>query len=210
MSWNLNEVTLCGRVSCTPYLSHVTHREAFYVFVLESRRLSGTDDYIKILCPETMLKETPVIVGEMIAVQGALRSYNNKSGIGNRLLITVLAQRISSGDGEPTNSVFLRGTLCKSPVFRKTPLGREICDMLLAVNRRYGRADYLPCIVWGTQAREFALCEIGTKLNIEGRIQSRTYHKIEDGVTMEKMAYEVSIGKISLYDEEIGSQDSYV
>ena len=208
MSWNQNEVTLCGTVSCTPYVSHVTHREAFYIFVLESRRLSGIDDYIKILCPESMLSETPIEVGDFITVSGALRSYNNKSGVGNRLIITVLAQEIAHTQDEPCNSVLLRGTLCKAPVFRKTPLGREICDMLLAINRRYGRADYLPCIVWGAQAREFAECTIGTKLSIEGRIQSRTYHKIEDGVTTEKMAYEVSIGKLSHYEEEITGDEN--
>ncbi|MCL2546477.1 MAG: single-stranded DNA-binding protein [Oscillospiraceae bacterium] len=209
MNWNINAVTLCGKVISAPQVSHTTHRETFYGFVLESRRLSGIDDYVKIICPESMLKEAAVDIGDTIAVQGALRSYNNKSGIGNRLIITVLAQSIIHSQGEPHNIVSLCGTLCKAPVFRKTPLGREICDMLLAVNRRYGRADYLPCIVWGGQAREFADCEIGTKLSIEGRIQSRTYQKIEDGITVEKIAYEVSIGKIEIFDEIIGNEEGY-
>jgi len=207
MSWNQNTMTLRGKVNNLPTLSHVTHRESFYIFVLESRRLSGINDYIKILCSESILQNMSFDVGDTISVQGALRSYNNKSGVGNRLIISVLAHSIQYCDDDPVNSVVLRGTLCKTPVFRKTPLGREICDMLLAVNRRYGRADYLPCIVWGVQAREFANCDIGTKLSIEGRIQSRIYHKIDDGVTIEKTAYEVSIGNISLFEEEITNQD---
>ena len=200
-NWNLNTATLSGRVSCTPYLSHTSHRESFYLFVIENRRLSGVDDYIKVLCPQSLLERQPIESGDIVTVTGALRSYNNKNGIGSKLVITVLANDIMYGEPEPINTISLRGTLCKPPVYRKTPLGREIGDLLLAVNRRYGRADYLPCIVWGMQAREFTQCTVGTRLSIEGRIQSRTYHKIEDGVTIEKTAYEVSVSAIELFDD---------
>jgi len=201
----INQVTLSGRVSAAPALSHVTHRENFYLFVLEIRRLSGVDDYIKIICPETLLRDLQL--GDDVTIHGALRTYNNKSGIGSRLVITVLAQEITLGSDEPINHVVLCGTLCKMPVYRKTPLGREICDMLLAVNRRYGRADYLPCIVWGPQAREFSGAIVGTRLHIEGRIQSRVYNKVEDGIAVEKTAYEVSVAKVRTADDDAVSDD---
>ena len=130
---------------------------------------------------------------EKICVVGELRSFNNKSGLGSRLVISVSAQTLTPDAGQPLNRIFLSGILCKQPILRRTPLGREICDMILAVNRRYGRADYLPCIAWGAVAQQTALLHTGQRLTVEGRVQSRIYSKTEDGVTSDRTAYEVSV-----------------
>ena len=120
--------------------------------------------------------------GDYLEVTGEVRSFNNRSGVGSRLVITVLARSVLPGVGEPCNQVWLRGTLCKPPILRRTPLGRDICDLLLAVNRRYRRADYLPCIAWGAIAQQTARLPVGSRLTVEGRVQSRGYTKTVDGV----------------------------
>ena len=126
-------------------------------------------------------------------VAGEMRSFNNKSGVGPRLVITVFARELWFDDGEDENVVELRGALCKPPNLRVTPLGREICDLMLAVRRRYGRSDYLPCIAWGNCARAAARWDVGAAVWLTGRIQSRAYLKTENGETVEKTAYEVSV-----------------
>ena len=132
-------------------------------------------------------------IGGRAYVTGQLRSFNNKSGHGNRLVITVLAQDIQPGCPESRNRILLSGTLCKPPILRRTPLGRSICDLMLAVGRRYGRADYLPVIAWGQLAVQAARLQVGDTLSLEGRVQSRTYRKVlEDGTAQERVAYEVS------------------
>ncbi len=200
-NWNVNLVVLSGKVLNEPVLSHTTHQEQFYLFELECQRLSGVSDRVKVLCSQALLSQACMAVGEGLTVRGALRSYNNKSGVGSRLLISVLAHALETGETVYENSVTLHGTLCKTPVFRKTPLGREICDLLLAVNRRYGRADYFPCIVWGVSARETAGFAVGTRLALEGRVQSRLYHKNIDGALVEKTAYEVSVASVQCVEE---------
>ncbi|MFB0920809.1 MAG: single-stranded DNA-binding protein, partial [Oscillospiraceae bacterium] len=132
----------------------------------------------------------------MLRVTGELRSYNNKSGVGNRLLIFVYANELEFCDGEPENLISLRGTVCKQPSLRMTPLGREICDILLAVNRPFGRSDYLPCISWGQNAREASLWNVGDTIELEGRIQSRSYIKSADSGQVKKVAYEVSASSV--------------
>ena len=133
------------------------------------------------------------VIGATVTVIGQLRSFNNKSGQGSRLVISTFAQTLTHDAGEPLNRIFLSGVLCKQPALRRTPLGREICDMILAVNRRYGRADYLPCIAWGAVAQQVSLLHTGARLTAEGRVQSRVYSKTENGVTTDRTAYEVSI-----------------
>ena len=128
-----------------------------------------------------------------MTVIGQLRSFNNKSGQGSRLVISVFAHQLTPGGESPFNQIQLSGVLCKTPVPRRTPLGREICDIILAVNRRYGRADYLPCIAWGAVAAQTADMHTGQRLTVEGRVQSRIYTKNENGVLTERTAYEVSI-----------------
>ena len=128
-----------------------------------------------------------------LRVRGHLRSFNNRSGVGNRLVLTIYAQEITPGLGEPCNQITLSGALCKPPVFRRTPLGRSICDLMLASARRYGRADYLPVIAWGQLAVQVSRLQVGDSLALEGRVQSRTYRKITDTGSEERVAYEVSM-----------------
>ena len=193
MELNFNRVHLCGQVDDVPTLSHVNHGCAFYRFPLAVLRLSGQADKLQIIVPQTQLEAVPVTVGATVTVLGQLRSFNNKSGQGSRLVISVFAQQLLAGGEAPFNQIQLSGVLCKQPVLRRTPLGREICDIILAVNRRYGRADYLPCIAWGAVAAQTAEMHTGQRLTVEGRVQSRTYTKNEGGTSTERTAYEVSI-----------------
>ena len=186
-----NEVLLEGIALEAPALSHENHGTRFYRFPLEVPRLSGTPDTLPVLLPEPLLDT--VQTEAPLRVQGQLRSFNNRSGVGNRLVLTVYAQAIQPGTGEPCNRILLSGALCKPPIFRRTPLGRSICDLMLAVSRRYGRADYLPVIAWGQLAVRAARLQVGDPLSLEGRVQSRAYRKVlEDGTIQERVAYEVS------------------
>ena len=185
-------------MAARPEYSHSGKGENYYTFPLSVQRLSGTVDTINIIVRQGILKSLLVEEKEKIHILGELRSFNNKSGRGNRLVITVFAQAMELCSGEDRNQIHLCGTLCRKPGFRKTPMGREICDMMLAVNRKYGRSDYLPCIAWGRNAGRAARLDVGDSLCLTGRIQSRKYMKAEeDGVT-EKTAYEVSVTELSL------------
>jgi len=190
-----NYVELCGVAAGRPVFSHTSRSEQFFQFPMEIDRLSGTTDRINIIVRETLLSslEPPDTPECKLLVTGELRSFNNKSGEGSRLVITVFAREITFCGLEDSNIVRLTGTLCKSPILRATPMGREICDLMLAVNRRYGRSDYLPCIAWGTKAKEASLWNIGTVVSLTGRIQSRKYIKNIEGVPIEKTAFEVSV-----------------
>ena len=201
MELNYNRVHLCGQAADAPVLSHINHGCAFYRFTLSVLRLSGQADKLPVIVPKALLDAVPVAAGDTVTVIGQLRSFNNKSGQGNRLVITVFAQSIEPGDGSYFNRILLSGVLCKQPTLRRTPLGRSICDMILAVNRRYGRADYLPCIAWGKVAAKIAEMQVGDRLTLEGRVQSRTYIKQTDAGSEERTAYEVSVMQL-LDDEE--------
>ena len=186
-----NDVLLEGIASAAPEWSHENHGAQFFRFFLEVPRLSGQTDTLPILLPETLLSR--VTPGACLRIFGQLRSFNNRSGVGNRLILTVYALEIRPGDGIPCNQIRLTGSLCKEPVFRRTPLGRSICDLMLAVPRRYGRADYLPVIAWGQLAVQASRLGVGDSLSLEGRVQSRTYHKVTEHGTEERVAYEVSM-----------------
>ena len=188
-----NAVVLHGRVVAEPYSSHENHGERFFAFALEVCRLSGTPDRLNVLVSQAVLERCPLRLGAEVTVEGEVRSFNNRSGQGSRLVITVYAKAIRQEQGEDDNRLRLCGTLCKPTVFRRTPLGRDICDMMLAVNRRYGRADYLPCIVWGTLAHRCAALGVGDKVRLEGRLQSRTYTKRIGEEQEERTAFEVSV-----------------
>ena len=196
-----NRVVLRGTVAGEATLSHQVHGIAFYRFPLAVPRLSGREDRLNILCPHTAPEDPLPQAGAFVEVRGEVRSFNNRSGVGNRLVITVLARELLPSAEEPCNQVVLGGVLCKPPVLRRTPLGRDICDLLLAVNRRYGRADYLPCIAWGKVAAKIAEMQVGDRLTLEGRVQSRTYIKQTDAGSEERTAYEVSVMQL-LDDEE--------
>ena len=193
MEQNVNRVILCGSSAGEPYLSHINHGERFYKFPLTVPRLSGQSDRLMVVAPWPLLERQPVAAGDTVRITGQLRSFNNKSGQGRRLVISVFARRLEVGQALPENCIQLSGIICKPPILRRTPLGRDICDVILAVNRRYGRADYLPCIAWGAVAQQTADMAVGERLTAEGRVQSRTYTKLLPGGAEERVAYEVSI-----------------
>ena len=194
----LNRVELCGSLAGAPEFSHENHGRRFYRFYLEAERLSGTRDRLPVLCPEPLLAETETALGTALYVQGQLRSFHLRTQTGRRLLISVYAELLAVCDDPPFNRVQLTGALCRPPVYRMTPLGREICDGLLAVNRPYHRADYLPCIFWGRTARELADLPVGALLAVEGRLQSRDYIKQLDTGPETRTAYEVSVAQTEL------------
>ena len=188
-----NYAMLRGVLHSPPRFSHQSREERFYRFSLDVSRLSGTVDTIQVIARSGLLEALEPGGGSKLCVAGEMRSFNNKSGVGPRLVITVFARELWFDDGEDENVVELRGALCKPPNLRVTPLGREICDLMLAVRRRYGRSDYLPCIAWGNCARAAARWDVGAAVWLTGRIQSRAYLKTENGETIEKTAYEVSV-----------------
>lgn len=188
-----NDIILHGRLEGGPRVSHSNHGETFWTFPLTVSRLSGTADRLNVLVSEQRLNACPLTAGDEVSVRGEVRSFNNRSGQGSRLVITVLARQLVREEGEDDNRLTLAGVLCKPPVFRCTPLGRTICDMMLAVNRRYGRSDYLPCISWGTLAHRCAALSVGDSVKLEGRLQSRTYTKNVGDSVEERTAFEVSV-----------------
>lgn len=188
-----NLAELRGVLADSPKYSHTSRGERFFIFPIETRRLSGAVDRINVVARESLLGAVPVREAQFVHIVGELRSFNNKRGEGAKLVITVFARGIAFDDGEDINRVVLTGTLCKPPNPRVTPKGRDICDLMLAVNRRCGRSDYLPCICWGRRARDAALLGVGDRLTISGRIQSRPYIKVIDGLQVNKIAFEVSV-----------------
>ena len=194
-----NTVELCGALAAAPRFSHLSRGERFFIFPVETRRLSGAVDTINVVSREALLAALRIEEAERLCVQGELRSFNNRREEGPKLVITVFARALSIVDGEEdVNSITLRGALCKQPVLRVTPMGRDICDLMVAVNRRCGRSDYLPCICWGARARTAALFDVGDGVELTGRVQSRQYIKLIDGEPVEKTAYEVSASEIRL------------
>lgn len=193
MAWNENHILLVGQVGGFPEESHENHGVTYFQFPLRVRRLSGAEDILNVVAAKPLLRPGLVEPGALLAVEGEVRSYNNRSGTGSKLVITVYARTLEEGSGEHKNELTLAGVLCKPTVVRRTPLGREICDMMLAVNRKYGRADYLPCIAWGGLAAWCGQLEVGDGLKLNGRLQSREYTKEQDGQSTRRTAFEVSI-----------------
>ena len=193
INWNENQALLRGTAAEAPVYSHTNHGMEYEAFPLMVRRLSGAEDRVNVIVSRALLQQHPVQAGQEVEIEGEVRSFNNKSGKGSRLVITLYARQLREGVGEHCNNLVLAGAICKPPVFRRTPMGREICDLLLAVNRRYGRADYLPCIAWGALARRCAELSVGDAIRLEGRFQSRSYTKMEQGETTQRIAYEISV-----------------
>lgn len=202
MTSETNYVKLCGVIAGKPEYSHSSRNQDFYSFPLQVQRLSGNTDTLNIVLRKEQLAELELKETGMLSVEGQLRSFNNRRGQGAKLIITVFAKELHFCDDDYENTVCLRGTLCKEPNLRCTPMGRDICDLMLAVNRRYGRSDYLPCICWGHNARQASLWSVGTELSLEGRIQSRNYIKLTDEGPVEKTAFEVSITDVKLLNPE--------
>ncbi|MBR3299504.1 MAG: single-stranded DNA-binding protein [Clostridia bacterium] len=196
---NLNSIELIGTVASPVEYSHSICGEAFYHTKLAVRRLSGTEDCLPVTISERLLGSMEAECGMRFYVHGQIRSYNQRSERGNRLIITVFAREIRPADeGEADrNEAELSGYICKEVIYRKTPFEREIADILIAVNRRYNKSDYLPLIAWGRNARFLSDAPIGTELSIVGRLQSREYKKLlEDGTEQTRTAYEVSCSAV--------------
>ena len=191
-----NIVRLVGTAAGRPSLSHESRGEAFYRLPLCVRRLSGAEDELPLLLRRRQLEALELCEADKLAVCGELRSFNNRSGEGARLVLSVFVRSLAFSDAEDENAVELRGALCRPPTLRRTPMGRDICDLMLAVRRSYGRSDYLPCICWGPLAREFSLCPAGTALRLTGRLQSRPYIKMTEAGPISRIAYEVSAAEV--------------
>ena len=211
-----NYLTLVGKVTGEKKFSHEIYGERFYIFNLEIPRLSGVADIIPITISERLINEDTLAEGQKLLVKGQFRSYNSYENEKNRLILTVFAKdvRIISEEEQSeeenemtkkdvvTNEVVLIGYICKKPIYRQTPFGREIADILLAVNRAYNKSDYIPCIAWGRNARFCQNLEVGSQIKLIGRVQSRTYEKKHDDGSVEtRVAYEVSVGSLEVIEE---------
>lgn len=200
-----NQVQIVGEIVSGFAFSHEVYGEGFYVMDISVKRLSDSYDIIPAMVSERLIDVTQDYRGEMIQIFGQFRSYNRHEEKKNRLVLSVFAREISfveeESDKVKSNQIFLDGYICKNPVYRRTPLGREIADMLLAVNRPYGKSDYIPCICWGRNARFASGFEVGGHVQLWGRIQSREYvKKLEDDTAEKRVAYEVSVSKLEYLD----------
>ena len=187
-----NQITLRGSLTALPYFSHENHGRKFYRFILEVPRLSGAVDLLPVVAEEGILNALDLSGGDMLTVSGQIRSHNVRTDGVRHLLIFVFAAAITAEDGDPVNDVIIEGPLCKEPIYRRTPLGREICDVMLAVPRAFKRADYLPCILWGSTAQQASVCHTRDRIRIYGRLQSRIYTKMTENGPQERTAYEIS------------------
>ena len=202
-----NQVSIMGKVASGFTFSHQVYGEGFYLVDVLVKRLSDSEDRIPLMVSERLVDVTQDYEGEYIMVQGQFRSYNRHEEKKNRLVLSVFVRELSfveeEDDTVKTNQIFLDGYICKAPVYRKTPLGREIADLLLAVNRPYGKSDYIPCIAWGRNARFASGFEVGTRVRVWGRGQSREYtKKLSETECEKRVAYEVSISKLECGDQE--------
>ncbi|MEE0111581.1 MAG: single-stranded DNA-binding protein [Oscillospiraceae bacterium] len=187
-----NQITLRGTLASLPQFSHENHGRRFFRFLLEVPRLSGAVDTLPVIVEEGILNSVDLSEGEMLTIAGQVRSHNVRSDGRRHLLIFVFANAMLCEDGEPVNDVVLEGPICREPTYRRTPLGREICDVMLAVPRAFKRADYLPCILWGRTALEASRCHTRDRIRICGRLQSRVYTKVTETGSEERTAYEIS------------------
>ncbi|MBQ3118708.1 MAG: single-stranded DNA-binding protein [Clostridia bacterium] len=194
-----NEARLVGIINSNLEYSHAVLGESFYKVCVRSERLSENEDEIIVTISERLIQDIELDIGTRVEIKGQFRSYNNYSGEGSRLILTLFAREINLTDDECDNEIYLNGYICKPAIFRTTPFGREIADILLAVNRSYGKSDYIPCIAWGRNAKFCENLPVGSNLRIRGRMQSRKYQKkLDDETVVEKTAYEVSVSKLEL------------
>lgn len=214
-----NQLILVGKVTSEKRFSHEIYGEKFYIFDLKVPRLSGNADIIPITISERLLLEQDLEPGKNIIIEGQFRSYNSYENEKNRLVLTVFAKEIKFAENQEeefkpskentSNEVVLDGFICKKPIYRKTPFGREISDILLAVNRAYNKSDYIPCIAWGRNARFCENIAVGTEVRIVGRVQSRQYEKkYEDGTSEIRVAYEVSVASLEVIEQEGDTKES--
>ncbi len=216
-----NHLVLMGKVTSEKRFSHEIYGESFYIFDMEVPRLSSTQDIIPVTISERLIPDEKLEIGKTILIKGQFRSYNSYENEKNKLILTVFAKDIFFEDEIESelskeenkeivsNEVILTGYICKKPIYRQTPFGREIADLLLAVNRAYNKSDYIPAIAWGRTARFCQNIEVGTEVKVTGRVQSRTYEKkFEDGTEETRVAYEVSIGSLEVIQEKEDSGEN--
>ena len=214
-----NHIVLVGKVTSDKRFSHEIYGEKFYIFDLAVPRLSGNADIIPITVSERLLSINELKIDSKIIVEGQFRSYNSYENERNRLVLTVFAKDIKFVENQEeeievskdvvSNEVILNGYICKKPIYRQTPFGREISDLLLAVNRAYNKSDYIPCIAWGRNARFCENIPVGTEVKIVGRVQSRTYEKkYDDGRVETKVAYEVSVSSLEVVNQDNNSNEN--
>lgn len=199
----VNQITVRGQLVDLPEYSHENHGKRFYRFYLDIPRLSGNSDRLPVVVEERILDTIDLSGGRMLAVTGQIRSHNTRTAGSRHLLIFIFASSIVADDDIPCNDVILEGPLCKEPIYRRTPLGREICDAMLAVPRTFRRADYIPCIFWGRTAEDIAICHTGDRIRVIGRLQSRTYIKHTEEGQKERIAYEVSALSAQILEQEM-------
>ncbi len=198
-----NKIKMAGKIVSDLEFSHEVYGEKFYTFKLETKRLSENTDIIPIMISEKFFPSINIEVGKFVLIGGQFRSYNNFTAVGSKLMLTVFVRDIEEADGltdyASSNNVYLNGYICKEPVYRTTPFGREIADILLAVNRAYNKSDYIPCIAWGRNAKYASALSVGDNISVWGRVQSREYQKkISEEEVENRVAYEVSISKMEL------------
>ena len=208
-----NHIILVGKITDEKKFSHEIYGEKFYTFDLSVPRLSGNADIIPVTISERLFKDEDLVIDKKVKITGQFRSYNSYENERNRLILTVFAKDIEFLPNQEeeivaskdliSNEVVLTGYICKQPIYRQTPFGREIADILLAVNRAYNKSDYIPCITWGRNARYCSKMPVGTEVKVIGRVQSRAYEKKhDDGTVEQKVAYEVSISNLEVIDEK--------
>lgn len=206
-----NQAVIIGTIEDDFVFNHEIYAEKFYTFTVEIPRLSGTFDSIRIMISERLIMDREYKIGDKVEINGQFRSYNSFENGENRLLLTVFAKDIrliDDTENKNPNSLYLDGFICKSPVYRTTPFGREITDILIAVNRSYNKSDYIPIIAWGRNARFAKNLNVGDNVRIWGRIQSRNYQKrISEEETITKTAYEVSINRMELVDKDNNEEE---
>lgn len=200
-----NQAVIAGEVITELSFSHEVFGEGFYMLKIRVNRLSAAGDIVPLMISDRLIDVKQSYIGQRIEVKGQFRSYNKHENETNHLILSVFVREVrfleATEESPKPNSIYLDGFICKPPVYRMTPLGREIADLLIAVNRSYGKSDYIPCICWGRNARYAGGLEVGTRVSIWGRIQSREYQKkIEDHMIVKKMAFEVSINKMEQHE----------
>ena len=201
-----NKIKMAGRIVSELEFSHEVYGEKFYTFKIEAKRLSENADIVPVTISEKFFPIVKIEEGKNVLISGQFRSYNNFTSVGSRLMLTVFVKDIEEIDElfeySSQNNVYLNGYICKEPVYRTTPFGREIADILLAVNRAYNKSDYIPCIAWGRNAKYASSLSVGDNISIWGRVQSREYQKkISEEEVENRVAYEVSISKMELVEE---------
>lgn len=201
MEQSVNQITIRGELQSLPEFSHSNHGIPFYRFYLLVSRLSGAVDRLPVVVSQSILDTVDLSGGEMLTITGQIRSHNVRTDGIRHLMIFVFATDIVAQEGEPINDVIIEGVICRKPNYRTTPLGREICDVMLAVPRAFHRADYLPCILWGRTAQEISACDVRDTIRICGRFQSRSYTKITENGLIERTAYEISALTADILDE---------